>query len=344
MANPLQYSWASLVTQTIKNHLHCGRSESDPWVEKIPWRRVWQPTPVLLPRVFSWTEKPGRLQSMESQRIRRNWATKPRITRERQKERETETERKESVGNPRVLSYLSIPPTPTSLLPSYMNGACGHSFFFFFNWNILSLQCCVSFKYTQWFIYIYICGEDNGTQLQYSCLENPMEGGAWWAAVHGVAEGRTRLSDFTFTFHFHALEKKMATHSSVLSWRIPGTGEPGGLPSMGSHRVRHDWSDLAAAAYFQIIFHCWLLQDIEHSSLCYTAVPGCLFCIEHCVPVKSGHSFWSHCDFLPRQLQWLRQWFQSMCQMPKHLVALQLFLNHLKHCLNHLLAGKQLRC
>ena len=69
-----------------------------------------------------------------------------------------------------------------------------------------------------------------------------------WAAVHGVAEGRTRLSDFTFTFHFHALEKEMATHSSVLAWGIPGTGEPGGLPSMGSHRVGHDESDLAAAA------------------------------------------------------------------------------------------------
>ena len=91
-------------------------------------------------------------------------------------------------------------------------------------------------------------GEGNGNPLQYSCLENPMDGGAWWAAVHGVSRCRTRLSDFTFTFHFHALEKKMATHSSVLAWRIPGTGEPGGLPSMGSHRVRHDWSDLAAAA------------------------------------------------------------------------------------------------
>ena len=74
-----------------------------------------------------------------------------------------------------------------------------------------------------------------------------MDGGAWWATVHGVAEGRTWLSDFTFTFHFHALEKEMATHSSVLAWRIPGTAEPDGLPSMGSHRVGHDWSDLAAA-------------------------------------------------------------------------------------------------
>ena len=68
--------------------------------------------------------------------------------------------------------------------------------------------------------------------------KNPMDGGAWWAAVHGVAKSRTRLSNFTF--HFHALEKEIATHSSVLAWRIPGTGEPGGLPSMGSHRVRHD--------------------------------------------------------------------------------------------------------
>ena len=87
-----------------------------------------------------------------------------------------------------------------------------------------------------------------GNPLRYSCLENPMDGGAWWAAVHGVARSRTWLSDFTFTFHFHALEKEMATHSSVISWRIPGTGEPRGLPSMGSHKVRHDWSDLAAAA------------------------------------------------------------------------------------------------
>ena len=80
----------------------------------------------------------------------------------------------------------------------------------------------------------------NGTPLQYSCLEDPMDGGAWWAAVHGVAKSQTRLSDFTFTFHFQALEKEMATHSSVLAWRISGTAEPGGLPSMGSHRVVHD--------------------------------------------------------------------------------------------------------
>ena len=76
--------------------------------------------------------------------------------------------------------------------------------------------------------------------IQYSCLENPMDRGAWWAAVHAVAKSCTRLSDFTFTFHFHALEKEMATHSSVLAWRIPGMGELGGLASMGFHRVRHE--------------------------------------------------------------------------------------------------------
>ena len=85
-----------------------------------------------------------------------------------------------------------------------------------------------------------IFGEGTGIPLQYSFLENPMDGGAWKAAVHGVAESWTRLSDFTFTFHFHALEKEMATYSSFITWRIPGTGEPGGLPSMGSHRVGHD--------------------------------------------------------------------------------------------------------
>ena len=83
-------------------------------------------------------------------------------------------------------------------------------------------------------------GEGNGTPLQYSCLENPMDGGAWKAAVHGVAQGQTQLSNFTFTFHFHALEKEMATHSSILAWRIPGTAEPGRLLSTGSHRVKHD--------------------------------------------------------------------------------------------------------
>ena len=97
--------------------------------------------------------------------------------------------------------------------------------------------------HTYTYVYIYIhthtYRESNGNPLQYSCLETPMDGGAWWATVHGVAKSWTRLSDFTFTFHFPALEE-MATHSSVLAWRIPGTGEPGGLPSMGSCRVGHN--------------------------------------------------------------------------------------------------------
>ena len=87
---------------------------------------------------------------------------------------------------------------------------------------------------------VYMPPSSTGTPLQYSCLENPMDGGAWWAVVHGVTKSQTRLSDFTFTFLFHALEKEMATHSSVLAWRIPGTGEPGGLPSTRSHRVGHN--------------------------------------------------------------------------------------------------------
>ena len=83
-------------------------------------------------------------------------------------------------------------------------------------------------------------GEGNGTLLQYSCLENPIDEGDWWTAVHGVTKSQTRLSNFTFTFHFHALEKEMATHSSVLAWRIPQMGEPGGLPSMWLYRVGHN--------------------------------------------------------------------------------------------------------
>ena len=99
------------------------------------------------------------------------------------------------------------------------------------------------FKLLKYFFYTtlsYDVQEDNGTPHQYSCLENPMDGGAWEAAVHEVANSRTRLSDFTLTFPFHALEKEMATHSSVLAWRIPGMAEPGGLPYIGSHRVRQD--------------------------------------------------------------------------------------------------------
>ena len=104
------------------------------------------------------------------------------------------------------------------------------------------------FSWVLLFSHSVMSREGNSTPLQYSCLKNPMDGGAWWAAVHEVTKSRTRLSDFPFTFHFHALEKEMATHSSVLAWRIRGTGEPGGLPSVGSHRVGHNWHDLGAAA------------------------------------------------------------------------------------------------
>ena len=91
-------------------------------------------------------------------------------------------------------------------------------------------------------VVVNVFGESNDTPRQYSCLENPIDRGAWWAAVHGVAKSRTWLSDFTFTFHFHALEKEMATHSSVLAWRIPGTAEPGGLPSWG--RTESDMTEV----------------------------------------------------------------------------------------------------
>ena len=126
-------------------------------------------------------------------------------------------------------SHLSFP-SGQFHLPCLWN--CG-----MFSYFLRQTPFCIRYKYSSCSGYT---GEGNGTPFQYSCLENPMDGGAWWAAVHGVAEGRTQLSNFTFTFHFHALEKEMATHSSVLVCRIPGTGEPGGLPSMGSHRVGHD--------------------------------------------------------------------------------------------------------
>ena len=106
---------------------------------------------------------------------------------------------------------------------------------------ILSMERKVSFTVQKLLSFIQShFAEGTGDPLQYSCLENPMDRGAWWAAVHGVEKSQTRLSNFIFTFHFHALEKEMATQSSVPAWRIPGTGEPGGLLSMGSHRVGHD--------------------------------------------------------------------------------------------------------
>ena len=115
-------------------------------------------------------------------------------------------------------------------------------------WVYAYVQNVCSFLYISYISVKLRNGEGNGTPFQYSCLENPTNGGAWWATVPGVAKSWTRLNGFTFTFHFHALEKEMATHSSVFAWRIPGTGEPGGLLSTGSYRVGHDCSDLAAAA------------------------------------------------------------------------------------------------
>ena len=126
--------------------------------------------------------------------------------------------------------------SPTRLLsswdfPSRNTGVSCHS---------LLLPLKIRASYQNLLLYSSTLGEGNGTPLQYSFLENPMDRGAWLAVVHGVAKSWTRLSEFTFTFHFHALKKEMATHSSILACRIPGTEEPVGLPSMGSHRVGHD--------------------------------------------------------------------------------------------------------
>ena len=180
---------------------------------------------------------------------------------------------------PRHISYICYILMLSLPHASILNYFCvSHSFRLWWEnhiSNLFSLNYCVQLKIStiyqelmwisalkhlisfigcnKWVLGPWICpwfGESDGTPLQYSCLENPMNRQAWWAAVHQVSKSRTRLRDFTFTFHFQALEKEMATHSSVLAWRIPGTGEPGGLPSMGSHRVGHDWSDLAACPWF----------------------------------------------------------------------------------------------
>ena len=130
-------------------------------------------------------------------------------------------------------------------------------------------------------------GEGNGTPLQYSCLESPMDGGAWQAAVHGVARSWTRLSDFTFTFHFHALEKEMATHSSIFVWRIPGMGEPGGLLSMGLHRVGYDWSNLAAAAGTVLLSSLMVTgHPMLTCQIWECAMSSCLSVFLWCLPLR----------------------------------------------------------
>ena len=138
-----------------------------------------------------------------------------------------------------------------------------------------------------------------------------MGGGAWWAAVHGVVESRTRLSDFTFSFHFHALEKEIATHCSVLAWRIPGIGEPGGLLSMGSHRVEHDWSDLAAAAAAYLTYSC--LEDIYHyGSLILTFLQGRILIPLVCVQLMISFvililCLWTFSSFITFVLRFVNQ-------------------------------------
>ena len=121
-----------------------------------------------------------------------------------------------------------------------------------------------------------------------------MNGGAWWAAVHGVSKSRTRLRDFTFTFHFHVLEKEMATHSSVLAWRIPGMGEPGGLPPMGSCKVGHEWSDLAAAVCMAIPIFQFIPPHITYWHTCFFFVCSCFWnWLTGWFEMETGHERWN---------------------------------------------------
>ena len=147
-----------------------------------------------------------------------------------------------------------------SFTPVYSLTNSAQGFPFLYILTTLAIPCLFDNSHSDTCEMISHCGYD-----LHSCLDNPRDGGAWWAAVYGVAQSWTRLSDFTFTFHFHALEKDMATHTSVLAWRIPGTGEPGGLPSLGSHRVGHGWSNLAAAAEWLVMlspFSCTCLGHL----------------------------------------------------------------------------------
>ena len=176
------------------------RHEFDPWLRKIPWRRKWHPSPVVLP---------GKAHGQRSLAGCSPWCHK-RVT--------------WLSTHAHIHTYIQhcLKATKTEFVTqNFNNSEIIRRIYFVLN-PISTL-------------FFENLGEGSGTPLQYSCLENPMDGGAWWAAVHGVARSRTRLSNFTFRFHFHALGKEMATQSIVLAWRIPGTGEPGGQPSLGSH-------------------------------------------------------------------------------------------------------------
>ena len=137
----------------------------------------------------------------------------------------------------------------------------------YFNFSVISVRSLVCILHL---LHISVTNSYILNPLQYSCLENPMDGGAWWAAVHGVAKSWKRLSDFTFTFHFHALEKEMATHSSVLAWRIPWTEEPGRLQSSGVAKSQKRLSD------FTFTFHFYGLEKemTTHSSVLAWRIPG----------------------------------------------------------------------
>ena len=169
--------------------------------------------------------------------------------------------------------------------------------------------------------------EGNGTPLQYSCLENPMDEGAWLATVHGIMKCWTELTDFNFTFYFHALEKEMATLSSIFSWKIPGTEEPGGLLSIGLHRVGHDWSGLAAAAATYFNSSCFSGQNSLATvrviiALKYLAAP----CnTAPCMVLTFVHHCCQHVEHPLRlskrwvSISWMTEWMQSVtlrCKSP----------------------------
>ena len=173
---------------------------------------------------------------------------------------------------------------------------------------------------TCYYTYIsHITGEGNGTPLQYSCLENPMDGGAWWAAVRAVAKSRTRLRDLTFTFPFHALEKEMATHSSVLAWRIPWTETPSRLQSLGSQRVGHDWATSPSPSpsnTSQLPFYCGKSITVIILILLIVPFSGINLCNYHHHPSSQSRTvpFGQQCFIPPLPSSWQ----PSFCSVSTH--------------------------